>query len=93
MTTRGKGDDTRLPPWAVLAARQCLGIFQDDYGPNLEGAFARAIARHHGVHADQLAAALDEAIKLLLGAGLYDEPEQAEPIVRLRAVLAMHRAQ
>ena len=87
----GKTDDKRLPPWAVLAARQCLGIFQDAYGPNLEAAFARAIARHHAIHADQLAAALDEAIRHLLRAGLWDEPEKSEPIMRMRAALAAHR--
>jgi len=88
----GKTDDKRLPPWAVLAARQCLGIFQDAYGPNLEAAFARAIARHHAIHADQLAAALDEAIRLLQGARLWDAPEQAEPMIRMRAALAAHRS-
>jgi hypothetical protein len=93
MTTGGKTDDTRLPPWAVLAGRQCATLSSTAFGSDIGTAYARVMSRHHAIHEDQLAAALDEAIKLLLGAGLWDEPEKAEPMIRLRAVLAMHRSQ
>ena len=93
MTTHSKTDDARLPPWAVLAGRQCATMSSQAFGSDIGTAFARVMSRHHAVHEDQLATALDEAIKLLLGTGMWDEPEKAEPIVRLRAVLAMHRNQ